>query len=422
VNDPLERSRFLEALRGWPRTLRHVARGSELGPLALGEACVLEGALPRSALRRDLRRLAFLAFPGTGGGFVLLSAGRPSVFRAGTVLLPRGRALTRLASGFVRESSRLGLHRLAPGRLTLVERADAPRRELHARFPGLSQGLLWNIASGVPGRDQKLVAQLVTPAGTIEAYAKLAHSSSARELVRHEASVLARLAGLGLEVPQLFGHEEGPAWALLVQGALPGRRASGEFGAAQARYLARIAQLSQRELPLSEIPSQRLALQRLEALAGRAERDWHETFSALALELARAAGSHPIACALAHGDFTPWNVLVHEGRALAYDWEHARLLAPCGHDALHFALQQAVLVEHTPSARLLGLLEQRCAAFLGTRPFVTLAAYLLDVALFDETQQLEQRSPFAQVDWLRRARLELARALLARAPAHGSAA
>jgi hypothetical protein len=42
------------------------------------------------------------------------------------------------------------------------------------------------------------------------------------------------------------------------------------------------------------------------------------------------------------------------------------------------------------------------------------AAYLLDVAVQDETTQLEERSPFPQVDWLRRARLELAHWITAR--------
>jgi hypothetical protein len=422
MNDPLELARFLEPLRGAPRALHLGTRAADLDTLGAHEACVFRGCAPRPARPGDFRVQTFLVFPGTGGGWVLLTAGRRCVFRAGTALLPRGRTLSRLASGLVRESSRIGLHRLAPQRLALVERADAPHSPLSVRFPGLADDLAWNIASGVPGRDQKTIVQLVTPAGAVAAYAKIAHSPAARALVQREASVLARLAGLGLECPRLLGEERRAQSSMLMQAALPGRRSPGELGPAHARYLERIVELTRRELPLSEIPSQRLALQRLEALAGRAERDWHETFAALARELAAAAGSSALPCALAHGDFTPWNVLVHEGRAQAFDWEHARLLAPCGHDALHFALQQAVLVERTAAPRLALLLEQRCASFLGPRPFVALAAYLLDVAVADETIQLEQRSPFAQVDWLRRSRLEIARSLLARARAHGGAA
>ena len=421
MSGALEMAGFLEPLRGVPRTLRLLPRGAELR-LRPGEACVCEGPAPRAARAREFRVQSYCVLPGTGGGWVLLAEGRPAVFRAGTSLLPRGRAISRLASGFVRESSRLLLHRLAPRRLALVERGDDPIGQLERRFEGLEQDLAWNVASGVPGRDQKTIVQFVQASGSVRAYAKIAHGPAARALVEHEASVLARLSGLGLPAPRLFGLESRAQTSMLVQGALAGTRSRGELGPAHARYLARLEQRTRRDLPLSEIPSQRLALERLEALAGRAEREWLETFQALARELAAAAGSAPVPCALAHGDFTPWNVLVDGDSAQAFDWEHARLLAPRGHDALHFTLQQAVLVDHVEPAKLEARLRERCAEWLGERPFVALAAYLLDIASADEALQLEQRSPFAQVDWLRRARLALARGLLAVAPSHGGRA
>ncbi|MBK7643654.1 MAG: phosphotransferase [Planctomycetes bacterium] len=415
MSDPLELARFLAPLRGAPRRL---LLEPALETLAASDAGVFERRPRDVPSGFTLRRLVVL--PGTGGGHVLLDGTDPEVFRAGTALLPRGRALSRLATGFVRESSRLGLHRLAPRRLALVERADAPGRALHQRFPGLPDEISWNVASGVPGRDQKRIVQFVTRRGRVEAFAKIALTDSARARVEHEAELLVRLAALGIRgVPALLGVERGTASTMLVQGALRGTRSPGILGRAHANFLGALAERTRRMLPLCEIESQRATRAGLAELAGRADPEWLETFAALERALLAAAGQMRLPCALAHGDFTPWNVLVEGSQARAFDWEHARLSAPPGHDALHFALQQAVLVDRRAPELLLAHLRECCAEHLGPLPFVALAAYVLDIAVADERMQLEQRSPFAQVEWLRRARLELARALLA--PALASA-
>jgi len=132
----------------------------------------------------------FLRFPGTGGGWVLLDAANPAVFRAGTALLPRGRFVTRLATRVVGASARVGLH----GRFARARVAAARVVDPAERFPGLPRGLACNAASGVPGRDQKTIVQLVSPNGRVLAFAKVADSLAARALVRREHDALAQLA------------------------------------------------------------------------------------------------------------------------------------------------------------------------------------------------------------------------------------
>lgn len=412
MSDLLALARFLPALRGAPRTLR-LAPHPDAEPAA-GEAFVSAHAPSRARTRAQLRMTSWLRFPGTGGGHVLLDARNAAVFRAGARLLPRGRTWTRMASDVVRATSHVGLHRrIAPGRLTIVERADAAERALHTRCIELPADLAWNIASGVPGRDQKTIVQLVTPAGAVLAYAKLAHTPSTRALVAHETRTLRRLAEYGVRAPRILGAETAADGAeLLVSTALAGERAPGELGTAHHRYLAVLASATGTTLRLADVPSVRTSLARFESLAPRADAAWRELFGMFARELTRA-GHTPVPCALAHGDFTPWNVVVDGAEACAFDWEHARELAPAGHDALHFALQQAVLVERVAPARLRAHLAQRAPDAAHAHDGLVLAAYLFDVATSDEEIQLEQRSPFAQVAWLRTARLALARDLLA---------
>lgn len=412
MNDSLELARFLPVLRGGRRTLRAAPR-TDAEPIG-DEVFVSARAPEHTHLGPHLRVTSFLRFPGTGGGHVLLDARNAAVFRAGARLLPRGRAWTRVASELVRATSRVGLHRrIAPGRLTFVERADAPGRALHERCTGLPAELAWNVASGVPGRDQKTIVQLVTPAGAALAYAKLAHTPSTRALVAHETHVLRRLAELRVNAPRLLGGgcEHGTAW--LVQSGVAGARSPGRLHVPQRRFLADLAGATHATLRLADVPSVRASFERLAALTPRAEPGWCELFGALARALADA-GDQRVPCALAHGDFTPWNVVVDGASACAFDWEHARELAPAGHDALHFTLQQAVLVERIAPARLFAHTAELEPEGVFAVDGLLCAAYLLDSATHDEMIQLEQRSPFAQVDWLRDARCELARALLAR--------
>lgn len=413
MNDLLDLAGFLAPLRGAPRALRRATSGEARDTPRPGEAIVRDAFLrPEHAGSRALR---FLAFPGTGGGFVLLNADSSAAFRAGAQLLPRGRWVTRCMSNVLRAISHVGLEsRVAPRRIEIVEAADRTERPLHERFSGLPRELLFNVASGVPDRDQKTVVQLVTADGAIAGYAKIGRSETARALVRHEADTLRRVAGLGVEAPRSLGIESAHAHDMLVQSAIPGRRSPGRLDARHARYLERIESATARQLPLAAVESHGRALARFAAVAARADAEWRELFGALARSLA----TRRVRCALAHGDFTPWNVIVAGDRAIAFDWEHARACAPRGFDAIHFALQQAVLVEHVPPprvyARVLAHSRGACPPSSAAARDVELAAYVFDVAVSDEARELERRSPFVQTSWLRASRLELARVVLER--------
>jgi len=55
-----------------------------------------------------------------------------------------------------------------------------------------------------------------------------------------------------------------------------------------------------------------------------------------------AFGDRGLAFGRGHGDWTPWNMSVVEGRLVVWDWERAAAAAPVGIDAAHYCLLVAL--------------------------------------------------------------------------------
>ena len=53
-----------------------------------------------------------------------------------------------------------------------------------------------------------------------------------------------------------------------------------------------------------------------------------------------------IPVALAHADFTPWNMFVDSEKIYVYDWELARVEFPVLYDLFHFIFQSSTLIKH----------------------------------------------------------------------------
>ena len=52
-----------------------------------------------------------------------------------------------------------------------------------------------------------------------------------------------------------------------------------------------------------------------------------------------------IEVAIAHGDFTPWNMFVTQQKLHAYDWELASPMMPILYDAFHYIFQSTTLIQ-----------------------------------------------------------------------------
>jgi thymidylate kinase len=64
--------------------------------------------------------------------------------------------------------------------------------------------------------------------------------------------------------------------------------------------------------------------------------------------LAITAGNHRLLNTWSHLDFTPWNCYVKDEKIMLYDFELAKEDIPFGFDAIHFTIQQGILVDHLP--------------------------------------------------------------------------
>lgn len=72
----------------------------------------------------------------------------------------------------------------------------------------------------------------------------------------------------------------------------------------------------------------------------------------------RSFGETLVHPALVHGDLTPWNVKVTNGRWTVLDWERGELVGVPGWDWFHFIIQTALLVRHESPEVLFGRFEQ----------------------------------------------------------------
>lgn len=390
-----------------------------------------------SAVRRFCDRLGnldwserFFVLPSTGGGFVLLNAQPGPGFRAGTRLLPAGRRRWKVLRKLFSRLGRLGLqdwmgldeacvlHKIGPPRERATDTWNA------APFPHSTV----SVASGVPGLYQTTVAQLANRAGEVEAYLKLSTSRASVDHIAREGEILEKLARLGLEkadVPRLLARGELERGAYLVQRALPGPRSPDELRRAHVEFLVELLGRTRQVQPLAEITTFVDACERLEWLEHRVGARWVGAMSRLRDLIRDQVGDAEVRCSLAHGDFTPWNLILDGERLRAFDWEYARYDAPALHDLFHFLIQTDVLVVHSTDVlansqtayhilqRIRSFVEGPASALVtaaetsGCDWRLHLALYLFDVAAHDEWINHLEEPPFEQVLWLRKARLDL---------------
>jgi hypothetical protein len=71
----------------------------------------------------------------------------------------------------------------------------------------------------------------------------------------------------------------------------------------------------------------------LESVGGT---EWTERIASVTAHLRPVQDEIPVY--LAHGDFTPWNTFLQDGRLYVFDWEYAEPSWPVGYDFVHFML------------------------------------------------------------------------------------
>ncbi|MEU8183970.1 hypothetical protein AB0B85_26140 [Micromonospora sp. NPDC049044] len=285
-------------------------------------------------------------------------AGAASLLAYNALRPPKVRALRAVLGGL----ARLGAVGLAPfPTLTVSVPVGATAAELllAERLAAELGGTPLLAACGVrpPDPNGKPTLQLFTVDGRPYGYAKIGWNDATRALVTAEAAALRALRA----VTGVADHPTPPrllaetAWAGQVVAVIePLPPAVRGVPVDDPPRIAALLAVARRGGPPS--PPRALAGSTfLTRLAGQAERAAAAEESgaravAAVAALARRHGDTSVEFGHWHGDWVPWNLGRHDGRLVAWDWEHSAADVPVGFDLAHDAFQRALVLRGETAA------------------------------------------------------------------------
>jgi hypothetical protein len=200
----------------------------------------------------------------------------------------------------------------------------------------------------------------------------------------HWLQTLDREPALRPHIPGLLAHRAGAGLSFLAQTPLPGRR-DFRLGAAHFEFLRALHRWSGRSLRYPESGLARNLRARLGRLQNKLPQRWIDRLGRAVDRVEAAYGDSSSLFAVSHGDFSPWNTLIHRSRLLVFDWEFAAEECLPLFDPLHFALKLPAL-KAAPLSHTSAILEKTlaaCAVHLPQefcrRPKAQALAYLVHV-------------------------------------------
>jgi hypothetical protein len=229
-----------------------------------------------------------------------------------------------------------------------VEPADVLLAE---HLSGLLGGGRLHAAIGIrpPDPHHKPTLQLFDDAGHPRGYAKIGWNDGTRAMVRSEAATLADLPPAGGDVPDappLMLHTRWHDREIAVIAPMP-RTVRRIRRPDTPRVAAMLAVARRGGAPTEARPVRgSVFLDTWRARAAGAPQVVHASIDALAArdgDLAVEFGDW-------HGDWVPWNMAIHRGRLLVWDWENRGTDAPVGLDLAHQAFQMALSTYGRPAA------------------------------------------------------------------------
>jgi len=202
-----------------------------------------------------------------------------------------------------------------------------------------------SLATGSERANAKPVLGVATVAGEELGFCKVGLTPLARRLVKHEAEVLARLAGhlRRVVVPTVLHSGRWRGNEVLFLSAVRGNRGRGAILPVEAmREVAATDGTGQRHLVSS--PWVAALRQRASAAPPELARTIL-TLLARLLERAERSGLREVLHGASHGDWGPWNMAWDGGRVVVWDWERYGGGLPVGLDAVHFLAHEELSVE-----------------------------------------------------------------------------
>jgi hypothetical protein len=262
----------------------------------------------------------------------------------------------------------------------IVASREAPpiENKLAELFPGQEIRLALSSGAPEPAINRKPSAAVIDQHGRVLAFVKMSASKVSREIVEHEAEMLAALADLQRvrsNVPRLIFADEVDGRFVTVQSPLGGSPAPVTMTKSHEAFL--ISLRSQTRKPASETNMVATMGGRIDALQP-VRRDLREIFDAFVPTLEQTV----VPSTVVHGDFAPWNLRSHLGQMAAFDWEYGEIDGLPLVDQTHYALQLGYNMQQwTPeqAIRALGEMAAQRPLELDAEQVTAIhAVYLLD--------------------------------------------
>ncbi|GAB3958798.1 hypothetical protein [Micromonospora vulcania] len=309
-------------------------------------------AVARYAVVPSLARARFLLPLGapraTAASLLAYNALRP----------PRVRAVRAVLGGL----ARVGAIDLAPFPRLVVSLPDgvaADEALLAGRLGATLDGPGVFAACGVrpPDPNHKPTLQLFASDGRALGYAKIGWNAATRALVSAEAAALRDLPAVTgapdhPAAPRLLAQTAADGQVVALVEPLPSAVRGMPVGAPpQVAALLAVARRGGPPTPARPLAGSaflgRLAAEAERAAAGTP--DGARAVAAVAALTVRHGGT-AVEFGHWHGDWVPWNLGVHAGRLVAWDWEHSGSDVPVGFDLAHDAFQRALVLRGEPAA------------------------------------------------------------------------
>ncbi|MDQ6874032.1 MAG: hypothetical protein M3042_03075 [Actinomycetota bacterium] len=369
VTDPASRPVFGLAGLLWPAPARiRIGRDLEPGWTSVAEYLPVPSATdPRLLLPRRPRRAAAAAL-------------RHQTAGSRQARLRRGAGALGVAAGLAELSRRPLIQVQATGQVETIEAYLAGR---------LGEQVVLSLHLGKPRANRKPVVQILTPSGRALGFAKIGVDRLTNDLVRTEALALGQLARAPRRhfgVAAILATGSWNDLEVLVTEALPVWRSgrvpsAGELTAAAREIAGLVAPVA------LTVPEWLRASGLLDRLAGLPDSPGATAVRQAVDALVDRADETRLECGAWHGDWTPWNTAVAGSRLLVWDWERFAAPAPLGFDALHHALQQALVPQRRNPRLAVAELAAGASALLApydvgptVAPLVTIG-YLAELAV-----------------------------------------
>jgi hypothetical protein len=253
---------------------------------------------------------------------------------------------TRMRLRALATALRLGAGAVLPDRIRISHPPGAQDRSIERYLHDvLSTPVQLALYIGPQRAVQKPVFQLLNADGNTFAFVKVGMNRLTQTLVRSEADSLAFLSSLSMRrlvVPELIHHGQWEGHEVLVQRSIPPSGLELNAPGLLTEAMLELARCRGTET-VGFASSSYVA-----ALRKRVEAEDSGPLTALLTasldRLVAVVGDAPIELGSWHGDWAPWNMVTTPEHIKVWDWEQFESGVPIGFDAVHFRVQDAVVM------------------------------------------------------------------------------